>query len=281
MEPMTSRDITLTLLSKLEKILTTKTVCDIVKVPDITMSYNLIVRTKTGLDNEEKTFIIKVSYDINEVSKDEIVDIVAISRITSAIPILIGVKEGEEKMREDIAYRKMGVIAISISAFKRVLEGKQIRFVKDRGIVKAKVKGEELRKRREELGLSLGDVASMLKVSRKTVYEYERGTFEASERTARLLMQYFGEDIIEGVSLEPKIENCKKYLEHRKVSRELIQEKFSVEPKEAYKLERTHGKIALVCNDDEKYLVIPRRRYDENVDKIVNILDVKPLINGE
>lgn len=275
------RDITLTILSKLEKILSSRTACSMVKVPDTSMSYNLIVRARLVQDQDEKTLIIKVSYDVNTVTKDEIIDIVAISRITSAIPMLVGVKEGNEKMREDVAYRKMGVIAMSVNAFKRIVEGKQIRLVKDRGIIKARIRGEELRRRREQLGLSLGDVAEMLKVSRKTVYEYERGTFEASERTARLLMQYFGEDIIEEVSLEPKIETCQKYLEHRKVSRELIQEKFAIEPREAYRLEHTHGKVAIACNDDERYMIIPRRRYDDKVDRIVNILDVKPIINGE
>lgn len=267
------------LVEKVERILGECGYCRFVKVSDLSLSYNVVAHVRSS--GEERKLLIKTVYDISKVSKEEVVDMAVLSKVTSAVPLIVGVKEGEEKLREDTLYRKLGVPALSIQGFRKMLMGEPIRLVKDRGIVKAKVKGEELRKRREEQGLSLGDVAEMLKVSRKTVYEYERGTFEASERTARLLMKIFGEDIIENVEIEPKFEMCRKYIESRKVAAEDISRKFSIVPEEAYKLEKTHGKLVLSCSESEKYMVISKRTLLEEAKEVAQILEVDTLINGE
>ncbi len=268
------------LIEKVERILGEyATCCRFVKVSDFSLSYNVVAQVRSC--GEERRLLIKAAYDISSISKDEVVDMAILSKVTSAVPLIVGVREGEEKLREDTLYRKLGVPALSVIGFKKVMKGEPIRLVKDRGIVKAKVKGEELRKRREEQGLSLGDVAEMLKVSRKTVYEYERGSFEASERTARLLMRIFGEDIIESVDVEPKFDACKRYIENRKVAAEDISRKFSITPEEAYKLERTHGKLVLSCSESEKYMVISKRTLLKEAREVAQILEVDTLVNGE
>ncbi|NPA22696.1 MAG: helix-turn-helix domain-containing protein, partial [Crenarchaeota archaeon] len=268
------------LVEKVERILGEyASCCRFVKVSDFSFSYNVVAYVRSCGD--ERKLLIKAVYDISMVSKDEVVDMAVLSKVTSAVPLIVGVKEGEEKLREDTLYRKLGVPALSVLGFKKVMKGEPIRLVKDRGIVRAKVKGEELRRRREEQGLSLGDVAEMLKVSRKTVYEYERGTFEASERTARLLMKIFGEDVIESVDIEPKLDACRKYIENRKVATEDICRRFAITPEEAYKLERTHGKLVFACSESEKYMVISKRSLIEEAREVAQILEVDTLINGE
>ncbi len=267
------------LLSKIEKILEESGKSKLVKIPNASLSYNVVARAK--IDRDKKKVLIKAVYDIASVSREELIDMAILSKITHAVPIIVGVKEGNEKLKPDTVYRKLGIPALSISAFRKIVRGEPIRLVKDRGIVKAKIRGEELRKRREQFGLSLGDVAEMLHVSRKTVYEYERGTFEASERTARILMQIFGEDIIEKVDLEPKLEACRRYMEDRKIDLDDVSRRYSIQPEEAYKLEKTHGKLVISCSEYEKYIVVSRRSFSDEVKEVTEILEIKPIINGE
>ncbi len=267
------------LLSKIEKILEESGKSRLVKIPDTSLSYNVVACAKLG--DDEKKILIKAVYDVSTVSREELIDMAILSKITCAIPIIVGVKESGEKLKSDTVYRKLGISAVSIAAFRKVVKGEPIRLVKDRGIVKAKIRGEELRKRREQFGMSLGDVAEILHVSRKTVYEYERGTFEASERTARILMQIFGEDIIEKVDIEPKFEVCRKYMENRKIDIDDISRKYSIVPEEAYKLEKTHGKLVMSCSESEKYMVVSKKTFSNEVKEVTEILEVKPIINGE
>ncbi len=278
---MSAREIERLVISRIEEILSTsKSVrhVSLVKIKAPGLSYNIVAKVED--EESEKKFVIRVSYNIGDVPREDIVDLTVLSKITSAIPIIIGFKDGSEELRDDIVYRKMGIVALSITAFKRVIEGQPLRLVKDRGIVKAKIHGEKLRHKREVLGLSLGDVARVLHVTRKTVYEYERGTFEASERTARLIIKLFGEDVLEEVPLEPRLEYQAKYLEARRVSIDELRERYSLsEVREAYALKRSHANIAISGNK-ERYLVVPRDRDMEEARKIAEVLDAQTLING-
>jgi len=278
---MSIREIEKLAISRVEEILSSaKNVrhVSLVKTKHTGFSYNIIAKIED--DEKEKKFIIKISYDIDNVSREDIIDLTVLSKVTSAIPIIIGFREGSEELRDDVVYRKMGVVALSITAFKRVIEGQPLRLVKDRGIIKAKIHGEKLRLKREMLGLSLGDLARVLHVTRKTVYEYERGNLEASERTARLIISLFGEDVLEEVSLEPKFEYQVRYLETRKIDVKEVRERYSLpEAKEAYRLKKSHANIA-VFGGKERYLIVPRDRDMDEVRRVAEVLDVQTLING-
>ncbi len=278
---MMAREVERLVLSRVEEILSNnKNVSHVslVKIKRQELSYNIVAKLES--EDAERKFIIKVSYNISEVSREDIIDLTVLSKITSAIPIIVGLKEGYEKLRDDVVYRRIGVVALSITAFKKVVEGQPLRLVKDRGIIKAKVQGERLRRKREILGLSLGDVARVLHVTRKTVYEYERGTFEASERTARLLIELFGEDVLEEVPLEPKLEHHSLFLQSRRVDSRELEEKYSLDNvTEAYKLKRSHAHIA-VSSGKERYLIVPRREDTEEAMRVAEVLDAQTLING-
>ncbi|OYT27327.1 MAG: hypothetical protein B6V02_00075 [Thermoprotei archaeon ex4572_64] len=148
-------------------------------------SYSYDVIAKVRVNSDDRKLIIKISSDVDRIVKSEIVDLALLSKTANALPIIIGLFINNKLMSNDVVYRKFGIVAMSFKSLKNILNGKPIKFIKERGVTKAKVKGELLRKLREEAGLSLGDLAEMLGVNRKTVYEYERGTFEASERTAK------------------------------------------------------------------------------------------------
>lgn len=146
-------------------------------VGDSSLSYDAIIRIPNYRDNEEGKFIVKIKEDAERVSREAIVDLIVLSRVSNSTPIIVGINYGDEEMADGVAYKVHGIYAVGIRTFKRILDNEGVKFVRDKGIVRAGVKGQLLRRLREDRGgMSLGDLAKILGgVTRRTVYEYERG----------------------------------------------------------------------------------------------------------
>jgi len=138
-------------------------------------------------------------------------------------------------------------------------------------MLKVRIRGEELRKKRLERGFSLGDVASMLGVSRKSVYEYEKGTIEPTVERAERLIRVFGLDILEPIDI---------FESPRKVQAEISDDEFDVpEEAELAQLLSSMGFMIAharrtsidlgVSRGDLRALIVTRRRRES----IVNLME--------
>ena len=241
-------------------------------VGDSSLSYDAIIRIPNYSDNEEGKFIIKVKGDAEKVSRDAIIDLIVLSKVSNSTPIIVGIKYGDEEMIDGVAYKVHGVYAVGVRTFKRILDNDNIKFVKDKGIIKASVKGQLLRKLRENRGMSLGDLAKMLGVTRRTIYEYERGSIEASERTARMLVNLFDEDLLNNVDLRPSDNDV---LNDVKTREEMVDDNIRelLPSFKLYSLLKAHTKVA-AHSTDESYLVEDKRRLSNEVVNVAKVLGV-------
>jgi putative transcriptional regulator len=238
-------------------------------VGDSSLSYDAIIRVPNREDGGK--FIIKVKEDVERVSKAVITDLVILSKVSNSTPLIVGVRYGDEGMMDGVAYKVHGIYAVGIRTFKRILDD-NIKLVKDKGMVRARIKGQLLRKLREDRGMSLGDLAKALGVTRKTVYEYERGSMEASERTARALVELFGEDVLGEVDLRP---NDEEILSDIKAREDAVDEsvKNLLPSFKLYSLVKAHAKIA-AHSISESYLVEDRDRVNNEVINVAKVLGV-------
>ncbi|MFP3492360.1 MAG: helix-turn-helix domain-containing protein, partial [Vulcanisaeta sp.] len=194
-----------------------------------------------------------------------------LSKVSNSTPLIVGVRYGDEGMVDGVAYKVHGIYAVGIRTFKRILDD-NIKLVKDKGMVRARIKGQLLRRLREDRGMSLGDLAKALGVTRKTVYEYERGSMEASERTARALVELFGEDVLGEVDLRP---NDEEILSDIKAREDAVDEsvKNLLPSFKLYSLVKAHAKIA-AHSISESYLVEDRDRVNNEVINVAKVLGV-------
>jgi putative transcriptional regulator len=238
-------------------------------VGDSSLSYDAIIRVPNREDGGK--FIIKVKEDVERVSKAVITDLVILSKVSNSTPLIVGVRYGDEGMMDGVAYKVHGIYAVGIRTFKRILDD-NIKLVKDKGMVRARIKGQLLRRLREDRGMSLGDLAKALGVTRKTVYEYERGSMEASERTARALVELFGEDVLGEVDLRP---NDEEILSDIKAREDAVDEsvKNLLPSFKLYSLVKAHAKIA-AHSISESYLVEDRDRVNNEVINVAKVLGV-------
>ena len=241
-------------------------------VGDSSLSYDAIIRIPNYKDDEEGKFIVKVREDVERVNREVIIDLIVLSRVSNSTPIIVGVNYGDEEMADGVAYKTHGIYAVSIRTFKRILDNEGVKFVKDKGIVRASVKGQLLRRLREDRGMSLGDLAKILGVTRRTVYEYERESMEASERTARILVSIFNEDVLNDIDLRPRDEEVSNEVRERE---EMVDENIKelLSSFKLYSLIKAHTKIA-AHSPSESYLVEDKRRVSNEVISVAKVLGV-------
>lgn len=155
-------------------------------------SINIVARSGDTL------VLIKALNDLNELKSNCALEIKRAGYALRAAPIVIGEKEGPHEIDRETVYEKQGVYIIHPETLRDYFEGKRHYVYYKSGRFYVRVDGKKLRETREKIGLSLGDLANLVGVSRKAIYEYEKGEIDATVDVAsklyEVLSMYVGEE---------------------------------------------------------------------------------------
>ncbi|AOL15660.1 transcriptional regulator [Sulfolobus sp. A20] len=141
--------------------------------------------------NSREPAIVKFSAN-EKVSKDEIADLKKLAVSSNKASLIIT----NEEQDDIVSIKADNVFAISPEGLMRVLNGEKIFLYRTRGGIFIKIRHDVLKTRREMIGYSIGDLAKLLGVSRKAIYDYERGDSDVSLEIAERLIDLFGDEII-------------------------------------------------------------------------------------
>lgn len=109
----------------------------------------------------------------------------------------------KEEVPEGILVMHKGVVMLNTKTFEEVVKERRTPFIYfDRGGVYVRIRGEVVREHRRRNRASLGDLSMKLGVTRRMVYEYESGGSDATINVANKLVDLFGEEVLEPLSLE-------------------------------------------------------------------------------
>jgi len=158
--------------------------------PSLDFCFNIVA------SSGNTSLVIKAVNDLNDVSREQMEELCAISNWARAKPMLLAERKGDEELDDDAVYLKDRVYALSPEALRRTLEG-------DPPLVEVGptgyfvyINGELLKRRREELGLSVGELARLAGVSRMTIYSYEKGRRRTSPSVAYRLEYVLGVPLV-------------------------------------------------------------------------------------
>jgi len=157
---------------------------------------DVIVKSK----NEVYTVI--VTEDGSKVSKKRVGALTMLAKGIGAKPIIVSERLGNEKLLEDVVYERHKTAVVNLETFEKILEGDKIYLRKKKSVFTVSIDSRKLREICEENGISLGELANFLGVSRKSVYEYLRGRKDVSVDVAIKLAELFGDDILKPVELD-------------------------------------------------------------------------------
>jgi len=149
--------------------------------------------------------IVKVQLDIDNLSGSDSLELKAISECVSAASLLIGERAREKPLEDDTVYSRYGVSAVTPKTFESIIIGKNYPLIHaGPGGYYVEIHTEAIKERRQELGLSVGEMAEMVGISRRTLYGYERGMAKASVTAAYNLIHTLGFPVAKPINVFEK-----------------------------------------------------------------------------
>lgn len=138
--------------------------------------------------------VVKVARSLDDVKPSDIAELNMYSRLYDVSSIVVVESGIDEEFDDIVAYEKGLVHIVGVRGFVSALRN-GIYVVKRQTNYYMQIDGEKLREERLRRGMSLGDVADIAGVSRKSVYLYEQESMDVSLPTALRLLEVFGEEI--------------------------------------------------------------------------------------
>jgi len=153
----------------------------------------------------ENLIFIKVQPDVDGLSQSDSTELRSISRSVSAASLLISKNTREKPLEDDTVYSRYSVLAITPRTFENVVFSRTYPLIQaGPGGYYVDIDGAAIRRRRQQLGLSVGKMAEMVGTSRRTLYGYERGMAKASVTAAYNLICTLGIPIARSVDVFEK-----------------------------------------------------------------------------
>ncbi|MEM1566527.1 MAG: helix-turn-helix domain-containing protein [Candidatus Bathyarchaeia archaeon] len=150
----------------------------------------------------DSLILIKVQRDIGCVSPYDSLELRIIAEQVSAASLFISEKSRDKPLEDDTVYSRYNVLAVTPKTFENiVLRGIYPLVQAGPGGYYVKIDGEAIRRRRQELGLSVGEVAEKIGISRRTLYGYEKGMAKASVTAAYNLLCTLGVPVARPVNI--------------------------------------------------------------------------------
>jgi putative transcriptional regulator len=145
--------------------------------------------------------IIKVASHIDGVSADIARDLNLIARYLQATPLIVGERARDTDLERGVVYIRYGLFALNPETlYDYFAEGLSPMVYASPGGLYVKIKGDLLREVREHSQMSLGDLASHLGVSRRTISKYEGGMGTTLDIAIKL-EELFSAQLVETIEL--------------------------------------------------------------------------------
>jgi len=218
-----------------------------------------------AVSSPRHVLLVKVVEDADMLSVSELRELRSCSRLLRGRGIIVTEKIDGVKIDDIVAHEKMGTYAVSVEGLRAALES-SIYVVHRQGNYYMRVDGEKLRQKRLEQGYSLGDVASQLSVSRRSVYMYEQEGSMVSLNVAVKLMEIFSEEIFKPIDILDYEEERKQPLGGRHGSRSKTAHRIRELGYEV--VETRHVPLdILAARDDSRLMIVIERRREKDIER--------------
>jgi len=151
---------------------------------------------------EDKTVLVKVNSDVDTFPAQSARELKVIAGRLSAASLIISQQAHGKPLEDDTVYSRNAVFVVTEKTIRNiVLQTANPLIYAGPGGYTVEVDGVLIEKRRKELGLSVGKLAAMVGVSRRTLYGYERGMTRASVASAYKLAKTLGVPVVKPINV--------------------------------------------------------------------------------
>jgi putative transcriptional regulator len=154
---------------------------------------------------DDKPVLIKTHSDVDTCSPQDSNELKIIASHVSAASLIISQKTHDKPLEDDTVYSRHAIFVVTEKTIKNIaLQTANPLVYAGPGGYFVEIDGALVEKRRKELGLSVGKLAEMISVSRRTLYGYERGMAKASVTSAYNLEKTLGIPVVKPINILEK-----------------------------------------------------------------------------
>ena len=156
----------------------------------------------------ENLLFVKIQHDVDNFSATDSADLKNISNsFSAASSLLISKNTRERPLEDDTVYSRYAIPALTLKTFENILIQRSHPLIQaGPGGYYVEIDGTAIKRKRQDLGLSVGEMAKLVGVSRRTLYGYERGMAKASVSVAYKLIQALGIPVAKPMNIFEKLE---------------------------------------------------------------------------
>lgn len=126
---------------------------------------------------DDLILILKVLYNVDSLKPEAADEMKKLSKVLEASPMVVGERFKFDFLERGVVYTRYGLPVINLATFYDfIVEGIPPYIYSAPGGYYVKLDSEKIREAREKLGISIGEMAKMLGVTRRTIKKYEEGT---------------------------------------------------------------------------------------------------------
>jgi len=151
---------------------------------------------------EGQVALMKMYGNIGNVSVEDASELQTISGYLSATPFFICNENRRKPLEDDTVYSRYNICTITLKTLEDItLHGMYPLVEAGPGGYYVRLDGNRIRERRQKLGLSIGKLADMIGISRRTLYGYEKDMAKASVSVAYNLEWILGAPVVKSVDV--------------------------------------------------------------------------------
>ena len=154
---------------------------------------------------DDKTVLIKVQSDVDTFPPQDSQELKGIAGNVSAASLVISQRTHDKPLADDTVYSRYDIFVVTEKTIRNIaLQTANPLVYAGPGGYSVEIDGALIEKRRKEMGLSVGQLAEMIGVSRRTLYGYERGMAKASVTSAYNLAKTLGLPVAKPINVLEK-----------------------------------------------------------------------------
>lgn len=169
---------------------------------------------------DNQLFVVKILNNIDALASEVANEMIIVAKFLEGIPVVVGNKTCSSVLEDGVVYFRYGVPIITPSTLEDYVRGIYPFICAAPGGFYVNIDGNLLKKIRDDRGISVGQLARIVGVSRRTIRLYEQGE-RASIEMAEKMTEFLETDIIKPVDLWEEIEKEKVEIE-RKIDNEIF-----------------------------------------------------------
>ncbi len=144
----------------------------------------------------EQIMLIKGLINVDGLGEEQARSLHAASHFLSAYPLIVSMKTSRELLNDDIVYSRFQLPVVTPSMFTNIIEDEEISVIQSaKGRHTVSVNASAIREKRKEMGFTIEELAKLVGISKKALYEIENYRVNPSVETVEKIERILNEKV--------------------------------------------------------------------------------------